>query len=49
MSEGPIYKPESDVFTVLLIIATVLVLAATVFLIWHSNTTFGSWNPLSGA
>ncbi len=50
MSERPISgEPENNVYTVLLMIATVLVAAATVFLAVRSQQLFGSWNPFSGA
>ena len=50
MSERPISgEPENNVYTVLLIIATVLVAAATIFLAVRSQQLFGSWNPFSGA
>jgi len=51
MSERPADagKPESNVYTVLLIVATILVAAATVFLVVRSQQLFGSWNPFSGA
>ncbi len=50
MSERPVGgQPENDVYTVLLIIATVLVGSATVFLAMRSEQLFGSWNPFGGA
>jgi hypothetical protein len=49
MSEGPASKPESDVYTILLIAATLLIAAATVFLCARSQQLFGDWNPFSGA
>jgi hypothetical protein len=50
MSEGPIgAQPENDVYTVFLILATVVVAAATVFLAVRCHQLFGSWNPFSGA
>ena len=42
-------KPENNVYTVLLMIATIVVVAATVFLAISSQRLFGSWNPFSGA
>lgn len=46
MSESPAgQKPENDVYTVLLILATVLTAGATVFLAMRSQVLFGSWNP----
>ena len=50
MSESPSgQKPENNVYTVLLVIATVLVACATVYLAIRSQQMFGSWNPFSGA
>jgi hypothetical protein len=49
MSEGPTNKPESDVYTILLIGATVLVAVTTVFLCMRSQELFGTWNPFGGA
>jgi len=50
MSEGPAGgRPEHDVYTVLLMLATLVVAAATVFLGVRSAQLFGSWNPFSGA
>ncbi len=49
MSDRPTTPPESDVYTVLLILATVLVAGATIFLAMRSQQLFGSWNPFSGA
>ena len=42
-------QPENNVYTVLLIVATVLVAGATIFLATRSQALFGSWNPFSGA
>ena len=42
-------KPESNVYTVLLLIATLLVAGATVFLAVRSQQLFGSWNPFTGS
>jgi hypothetical protein len=51
MSERPVNggQPESNVYTVLLILATVFVAGATVFLAVRSQQLFGSWYPFSGA
>jgi hypothetical protein len=50
MSEGPApARPENNVYTVLLMLATVLVAGATIFLAARSQQLFGSWNPFSGA
>lgn len=45
MSEGPNVRPEPDVYTVMLILATVCVAAATIFLVVRSVSLFGEWNP----
>jgi uncharacterized membrane protein len=42
-------QPENDVYTILLMIATIMVAAVTVFLAVRSQALFGSWNPFSGA
>jgi len=48
MSEGPATsKPENDVYTVLLILATILVAGATIYLALRSQQLFGDWNPFS--
>ena len=50
MGERPAdVKPRNNIYTVLLIIATVLVAAATVYLAGRSQQLFGSWNPFVGA
>ncbi len=50
MSEGPAPgKAPNDVYTVLVILATVLVAGATFYLAIRSQQLFGSWNPFSGA
>ena len=46
MSEQPTDKPSSDVYTILLGLATLLVGASTLFLAVRSAALFGSWNPL---
>ncbi len=47
MSEGgPPSAPESDIYTVLLAIAAVFVLAATVIISVKSQQLFGHWLPL---
>ncbi len=49
MSEGPAEgQPENNVYTVLVILATVLVAAATVYLAVRSQHLFGSWSPFGG-
>lgn len=46
MSDSPAgQKPENDVYTVLLILATVLTAGATIYLAMRSQALFGSWNP----
>lgn len=50
MSEGPAPdRPQNNVYTVLLILATVVVAGATVYLAVRSQQLFGSWNPFGGA
>ena len=50
MSERPTdSQPDNDIYTVLVILATVIVAGAVVFLVMRSQTLFGSWNPFSGA
>lgn len=50
MSEIPAgEKPQSNVYTVLLILATVMTAAATIFLAVRSQQLFGDWNPFAGA
>lgn len=49
MGDGSTGQPENDVYTILVILATVVVGAATVFLAMQSQRLFGSWNPFTGA
>ncbi len=42
-------QPENDIYTVLVILATILVAAASVYLCIRSQQLFGHWNPFSGA
>ena len=50
MSERPAGdQPQNNVYTVLVILATILVAAATVFLLIRSQQLFGHWSPFSGA
>ncbi len=50
MSEGPAGgRPDNDVYTVLLILATVLVVGATIYLGVRGQQLFGDWNPFGGA
>ena len=41
--------PPNDVYTVMLIMATVLLAGATIYLAARSHHLFGSWNPFTGA
>ncbi len=46
MSEGPAgANPENNVYTILLILATVLMAGATVYLLIRSQQLFGDWYP----
>ena len=46
MSEGPAGdKPENDVYTILVILAAVVLGAATIYLAVRSQQLFGTWNP----
>jgi hypothetical protein len=49
MSDQPSERPDNDVYTVLLAMATILVIGATVYLAIRSQHLFGSWNPFTGA
>jgi len=49
VSEGPVGKPDHDIYTVLVMLATLVSAAATVFLAVRSQQLFGTWNPFSGA
>ena len=50
MGEGPIGgQPDNDVYTVLVILAAILVLGATIYMGVRADQLFGSWNPFSGA
>lgn len=46
MSDRPGSKPSNDIYTILLMIATILVGGATIYLASRSAALFGSWNPL---
>ena len=48
MSERPSSAPPSNMYTVLLIVATAMVAGATIYLAMRSQHLFGSWNPFSG-
>ncbi len=45
---GPVSAPESDIYTVLLAIATALVLLATVIVSIRNQQLFGQWLPFGG-
>ncbi len=46
MAERPAgAQPEHNVYTVLLMIASLLVVGATVYLAVRSQQLFGAWNP----
>ena len=46
MSEGPpVSQPESDIFTVLLAVATIFVVVATIYLSVRASQLYGSWLP----
>ncbi len=49
MSDRPAGSPDNNIYTVLLIVASVFVVSATVYLAVRSQQLFGSWNPFSGA
>lgn len=48
MSDRP-SGPPNDIYTILLIVATVLVAGATVYLAMRNQQLFGTWNPFTGA
>ena len=49
MSDRPIGQPEDNVYTVLLAVAAIVVVAATIFLAVRGQQIFGSWNPFTRA
>lgn len=49
MSERPIGQPEDNVYTILLMIASVIVAVATIYLVVRGQHLFGSWNPFTKA
>ena len=50
MSEPPAGSgPGNNVYTVLLILATVVVVCATLYLAVRSQQLFGHWSPFGGA
>jgi len=42
-------RPPSDVYTILLMLSTILLAGSTIFLAMRSHQLFGSFNPFSGA
>lgn len=50
MSERPAEsRPDHNVYTVLLMLATIVVAGATVYLAMRSQQLYGTMNPFSGA
>ncbi len=50
MSESPaVGQPDHNVYTVLLVLATIIVGGATIYIAVRSQQLFGSWNPFGGA
>lgn len=50
MAEGPSYgRADSNVYTILLIIATVVMVGATVYVGIRHQQLFGTLNPFTGA
>jgi hypothetical protein len=49
MSDRPSGGPPNDIYTILLIMATVLVAGATIYLGMRHQQLFGTWNPFTGA
>jgi hypothetical protein len=45
MSDRPIGQPEHNVYTVLVVLATLITGGATVFLFLRSIELFGTWWP----
>jgi hypothetical protein len=45
VSERPYGKPDHDIYTVLVILATAVTAAATIFLAVRLQQLFGSWRP----
>ncbi len=41
-------KPDSDVYTALIVIATLFLMTATIFMWVRSQELYGSWLPLGG-
>lgn len=50
MSERPADgKPDHNVYTVLVLLATIVVAGATIYLAMRSQQLFGTMNPFTGA
>ena len=49
MSDRPNIAADNDVYTVLVVLATLLVMGAIVYLALRSQELFGTWNPFTGA
>jgi len=49
MSERPTEQPEDNIYTILLMIASVIVAAGTIYLIVRHQHHFGTWNPFTKA
>lgn len=47
MSDRPSEKPGSDVYTVLVIVASAFVIGCTVVIAMKSRELFGTWNPFA--
>ena len=48
MSEGPVSTPESDIYTIMLIVATIVIATGTIYLGARMQFLFGTWNPFTG-
>lgn len=44
---GPGVQPESDIYTVLVMVATVFLLIGTVFVCVRANQIYGNWLPFT--
>ncbi len=50
MSDRPdTQRPASDVYTILLMLSTLLLAGSTIFLAIRSHQLFGAFNPFGGA
>jgi len=46
MSDGPnAARPDSNVYTILVILAAAMLLGSTIYLGMRSQVLFGTWNP----